>query len=273
VATAIGALGLAAGGSAGALLAEDLTGSTASAGLPLGFLVAGSAAGALLISRRTTRAGRAAGLVRGYALGTAGAAVVIAAVVVDDFALLLAGSAALGAANAAIFLSRYAAADLGGEAGRGRALGTVFFATALGAVASPNLLGPSGDLAAALGLPRLSGLYLVAVAAFIAAGLLLAVLPRPSLPVGAGGSVSRREIRPGLGSARVALLVLAAANIVMVAVMAIAPIHLTEHGHDLDFVGVLISIHVLCMFAPHRSPAGCPAEEDPCPLRHSAQSS
>ena len=40
-ATAIGALGLAAGGSAGALLAEDMTGNTALAGLPLGVLVAG----------------------------------------------------------------------------------------------------------------------------------------------------------------------------------------------------------------------------------------
>jgi MFS family permease len=36
----------------------------------------------------------------------------------------------------------------------------------------------------------------------------------------------------------------------MVAVMAIAPLHLTEHGHGLDFVGVVISVHVLCMFAP-----------------------
>jgi hypothetical protein len=52
-------------------------------------------------------------------------------------ALLLADSAALGTANAAIFLTR-SAANLGGESGRGRALGFVFFATALGAVASPN---------------------------------------------------------------------------------------------------------------------------------------
>ena len=59
VATAIGAVGLAAGGSAGALLAEDMTGSTAWAGVPLGVLVVGSAASALLISRRTSRAGDA----------------------------------------------------------------------------------------------------------------------------------------------------------------------------------------------------------------------
>ncbi len=249
-ATAIGALGLAAGGSAGALLAEDITGNTALAGLPLGALVAGSALSALLISWRTGRAGRTAGLVLGYAIGTAGAALVIAAAVVDDLALLLAGSAALGAANAAIFLSRYAAAELGGETERGRALGVVFFATAVGAVLSPNLLGPSGDLAEAVGLPGLAGLYLVALAAFVGAGFLLAALPSASLPTGEGRAVTRRELRAGLWSARVALVLLAVTNLVMVAVMAIAPIHMMEHGHGLDLVGVIVSIHVLCMFAP-----------------------
>jgi MFS family permease len=249
-ATAIGALGLAAGGSAGALLAEDMTGSTAWAGVPLGVLVVGSAASALVIARQTNRAGRAAGLILGYAVGVAGGALVVAAAVVDNFALLLAGSAALGAANAAIFLTRYAAVDLGGETGRGRALGIVFFATALGAVAGPNLLGPSGDLAEALDLPRLSGLYLVAAGAFLVAGLLLRALPRHSLPAGTEQAVERGEFRAGLRSARMALVVLGATNLVMVAIMAIAPIHLTEHDHSLDFVGVVIGIHVLCMFAP-----------------------
>jgi MFS family permease len=249
-ATPIGALGLAAGGSAGALLAKEMTASSAAAGLPLGALVVGSAAGAILIAGRTSRVDRAAGLRLGYGIGTVGAAIVIVSAIVESFGLLLAGSAALGAANAAIFLTRYAAAELGGEAGRGRALGVVFFATALGAVASPNLLGPSGDLAGALGLPRLTGLYLVAIAAFLAAALMLGALPRRSHTAGAGQRIGRPELRSGLAGARVALIVLAASNLVMVAVMAIAPVHLVEHGHSLDFVGVVISIHVLCMFAP-----------------------
>jgi MFS family permease len=253
VATAIGALGLAAGGSAGAMLAEDMTGTTAWAGAPLGALVLGSAASALAIARQTSRVGRLAGLTLGYAIGTCGAAIVIVAALLDSFGLLVAGSAALGAANAAIFLTRYAAAELGGETARGRALGAVFFATALGAVASPNLLGPSGGLAAALALPRLSGLYLVALAAFVTAGLVLRVLSRRSAPPSVGRRVTPRELRSGVSNARVALLVLAASNLVMVAVMAIAPIHLTEHGHSLEFVGLVISIHVLCMFGP--SPA------------------
>jgi MFS family permease len=250
VATAIGALGLAAGGSAGALLAEDMTGSTAWAGVPLGVLVVGSAASALLIARETSRAGRGPALALGYVVGAGGAALVVAAAVVDDLALLLAGSAALGASNAAIFLTRYAAADLGGDTGRGRALGVVLFATALGAVASPNLLGPTGDLAVAADLPRLTGLYLVAAVAFVTAALLLAVLPRRSLPATGAEQVGREELRAGLQSARLALIVLGATNFVMVAVMAIAPIHLTEHDHGLGLVGVVIGIHVLCMFAP-----------------------
>jgi MFS family permease len=249
VATAIGAMGLAAGGSAGALLAEEMTGSATWAGVPLGVLVLGSAAGALVISRQTSRAGREAGLVLGYGVGGAGGVTVVAAAQADSFALLLAGSAGLGAANAAIFLTRYAAADLGGQSGRGRALGVVLFATAFGAVASPNLLGPSGAAAEALGLTSLSGLYLVAFLAFGAASALLAALPRRALPVSSEG-VSGRELRAGLRGARLALVVLGASNFVMVAVMAIAPVHLAEHGHSLDLVGVVVGMHVLCMFAP-----------------------
>ena len=247
-ATAIAAFGLAAGGTAGALLAEDMTSSTAWAGVPLGVLVVGSAAGALLIARQTTRAGRAKGLMLGYAIGTAGAVIVIAAAVIDDFALLLVGSAGLGAANAAIFLSRYAAADLGGTARQGRALGIVFFAAAVGAVASPNLLGPSGNAAEAVGLPELAGLYLVAIPAFGVAALLLARLPRRT--PGLGRQFTSSDLRAGLRDTRVGLIVLGGVNLVMVAVMAIAPIHLVSHGHDLDFVGVVVSIHVLCMFGP-----------------------
>src|SRR5829696_8187627 len=68
VATAVGSLGLAAGGTAGGLLATEMTGSVAAAGLPLGVLVAGSAAGALVISNRAGRAGRGAGLILGYVI-------------------------------------------------------------------------------------------------------------------------------------------------------------------------------------------------------------
>ncbi len=175
LATAVGSAGLATGGTAGALLGVQITGTEAAAGLPLGLLVVGSAAAALLISRRTGRAGRGRSLALGYVLGTIGTALVVTSAVASNLTTLLVGSTLLGAGNAAILLTRYAAAEVGDEAARGRALGVVFFATTLGAVVSPFLLGPSGDLARMLGLPSLTGLYVVAILCFATSALLLTV--------------------------------------------------------------------------------------------------
>jgi predicted MFS family arabinose efflux permease len=251
LATAVGASGLAAGGTAGALLGVELAGSDAAAGVPLGMLVVGSAAAAPVISYLTPRLGRERSLAVGYIVGAVGAEVVVVAAVVESFAVLLVGSMLLGAANSAIFLTRYAAADSVRPGVRGRALGTVFFATALGAIASPLLLGPGGELAELMGLPRLSGLYLVATAAFAFAGLTL-VAASPSR-VRESTRVTRYELLVGLRAtgARISLLILGASNFVMVAVMAVTPVHMTEHAHHhLQFVGIVISLHVAGMFAP-----------------------
>ncbi|HZC99488.1 MAG TPA: hypothetical protein VFA46_04630 [Actinomycetes bacterium] len=172
-ATAIGSTGLAAGGTAGPLLAADLTGSQAAAGLPLGVLVLGSAVAAILISRGTTRIGRGRALMAGYVAGAVGAGLVVLAAAMGSIVALIVGSCILGSANAAIFLTRYAAAEIGGEAERGRALGTALFATTLGAVASPSLLGPSASLAKAAGMPPLTGLHMVAFVSFAVAALVL----------------------------------------------------------------------------------------------------
>lgn len=252
-ATAVGGMGMAAGGTAGALVAVEVTGRTASAGLPLGALVVGSALGALLIARVTRQTSRVTGLVAGYAIGAAGAAVVVAATMTANFGLVLAGSAVMGVANAALYLTRYAAADAVPEASRGRAVGVVLAGLAVGAVVSFNLMGPSGDLAAWLGLSRLTGLYLVALVAFPVAAATLALLGRGMRrQVNADARTDEVPAPPAayIVSALGALLVLAVTNLVMVAVMAIAPLHLVAHGHGLNVVGVAVSVHVLCMLAP-----------------------
>jgi hypothetical protein len=63
---------------------------------------------------------------------------VVAAATVGSFVALLLGSTMLGAGNVAVFLARYAAAEVGGEATRGRALGTLFFAGAIGSILGPR---------------------------------------------------------------------------------------------------------------------------------------
>lgn len=275
-ATAIGSMGLAAGGTAGALLGAQLTHTSAGAGLPPGLLVVGSAAGALLIARQTARGRRGRGLMLGYLLGAVGAVLVVGAAVMRSLPLLLVGSTVLGTANSAIFMTRYATLDAAAETDRGRALGTVFFSTAVGAIVSPMLMGPSGTLAEAVGLPRLTGLYLVATAAFGVSALFFSGMSPPRVPrLGRGASVlahggdagaaetdgrrpgsARGAAVAGLRGAlhdvrtRLALAALTAGNFVMVGLMAVAPLHLVTHGSGLDLTGTLIALHVAGMFGP-----------------------
>src|SRR5215211_4973005 len=79
VAQLLGACGLAAGGTAGALLAEQLTGSPATAGLPLAVLVLGSGIGAVAVPRVMRGHGRRVGLAAAYLAGAVGAGLVVAA--------------------------------------------------------------------------------------------------------------------------------------------------------------------------------------------------
>jgi MFS family permease len=248
---------------AGALLALDITGSEALASLPLAMLVIGSSAMVVPISALSRRAGRRAGLTVALAAAAIGAVGVVVAGVLASFPLLCAASALFGAGNTAVMLARYAAADLSTPAKRGRAIGRVVFATTFGAVAGPNLLAPAGAAARALGLPELTGLFLLAAAAFALAALVLFALLRPdplriaaaleATPIDDGPPEPshvplRRLLAPSAAITGLATVV--TANFVMVAVMAMAPVHMDEHGHDLELVGLVISLHIAGMFAP-----------------------
>jgi MFS family permease len=260
VAQLLGACGLAAGGTAGALLAEQLTGSPATAGLPLAVLVLGSGIGAVAITRVMRGHGRRAGLSVAYLVGAVGAGLVVAAAGWGSWPLLLAGCGLLGGGNTAVMLARYAAADLASR--RGRAISTVVAAASVGAIAGPNLLGPAGALAGVVGLPAPTGLFLLAIPAFLGAALVLAVFLRPDplqvaraaapstqQPAVAGGM---RELASLLGDRhiRLALVVLAVANLAMVGVMAVAPVHLHDHGAGMGRIGLLISAHIAAMYLP-----------------------
>ncbi len=213
-------------------------------------VVAGSAAGALLISKMTPSLGRRRALAVGYLIGVVGAAMVIVAGSAANVPLALAGSVLLGPANAAVFLSRYAGADLVAVHRRGRALGTILFAAAVGAVIGPNLLGPADRVTRSIGLARFSGLYLVSLVAFgVGAAILIRDRDHPrALPV----DVHSRHVADShsVRRSRAAVAVLAGANIAMVGIMAVVPVHLEAHHHGLTSIGAVISIHVVGMFVP-----------------------
>jgi MFS family permease len=259
VAQLLGAVGLAAGGTAGALLAEHLTGNPAAAGLPLSLLVLGSGVGAVVVARVMADHGRRAGLAAAYLAGAVGAALVVAAAGWGSWPLLLAGSLLLGGGNAAVMLARYAAADLASH--RARAMSTVVTAASVGAVVGPNLLGPASPPAEAVGLPAPAGLFLLAVPAFLAAAMVLVAFLRPDpLQVARAMAPSAEEAATGgrgelavlLGDRhiRLALLVLAIANLAMVGVMAVAPVHLQHHGAAMGAIGLIIGGHIAAMYLP-----------------------
>jgi MFS family permease len=252
------------GAAAGALLALDITGNESLASLPLAMLVLGSSAAVMPISALSRRLGRRAGLTTALATAALGAAGVVLAGVIESFLLLCAASAVFGSGNTAVMLARYAAADLSTPAERGRAIGRVVFATTLGGVAGPNLLAPAGSAATAVGLPELTGLYVFSGLAFALAGLVLFVLLRPD-PLRVAAALERstaheddREqsvavpLRRLLASpaAITGLATIVTANFVMVAIMVMAPVHMHGQGHGLEFVGLVISLHVAGMFAP-----------------------
>jgi MFS family permease len=251
----LGALGLAAGGTAGSLLGAQITGSDAAAGLPLAVLVLGSGVAAVAVTRIMERTGRRTGLAAAHLSGAVGAGVVVAAAELRSWPLLLLGCGLLGGGNAAVMLARYAAADLSSR--RGRSISLVVTAASLGAVAGPNLLGVAASLAETLGLPGPAGLFLLAIPAFAGAALVLLVFLRPDpLQVARTATAAPSPTGGGLlvllGDSRIrfALLVLGVANLGMVGVMAVGPVHLHVHGAGLGLVGVVISAHIAAMFLP-----------------------
>lgn len=257
-ASVLGGFAQSLAGTAGALLARQVSGSESVAGLPQAALVAGAALSALLLSRLTVHRGRNAALSTGAGVAVVGCVVVTAGAVLTSLPLILLGSLLLGAGNTAVMLGRYAAADLGPETSRGALMASVLVATTIGAVAGPNLLAPASGLAASLGLPALAGPYLVAAIGFTAACATLAVGPRPhpmpSTEAGLGGPPSASLARMAatkLGRRGLTGLgVLSLANLVMVAVMTMAPVQLHHIGSGLGTIGLVVSLHIAAMFAP-----------------------
>ncbi|MCK2219407.1 MFS transporter [Actinomadura sp. ATCC 31491] len=172
-------VGLAAGVTVGALLAQDLLGSTGLAGLPSAVGTAGSALAAVAVGRLSQARGRRPGLAAGYLAGAAGSAGVLAAAVAGSPVLLFLALFLYGAGTATTLQARYAGADLAAPAGRARAVSVVLVATTLGGVAGPNLAAPTGGLARALGIPYLAGPFLLAGVAYALAALVLAGWLRP----------------------------------------------------------------------------------------------
>jgi MFS family permease len=262
LAQAVGALGITIGIATASLLARDLSGSESLAGLAQTAQVLGAAVASYYLARLMSRRGRRIGLAAGYLLGGAGGVLAVVAGVVGSMLLLMAGAALLGSATAANSGARYAATDLAPEATRARALSTVVWATTIGAVVGPNLTGPAGAVARALDIPELTGPFAIGAAGMLLAAIVVGVLLRPDPLLVARAAAGKPAVEPtgtswdrARAAARerpvlgYAVAGLAMAHAAMVGVMVMTPLHMEHGGAELDVIGIVISVHVLGMFA------------------------
>ncbi|HEX7352242.1 MFS transporter [Brachybacterium sp.] len=256
----VSGLGVGAAVSMGALLVAAVTGSEAWSGMAATMNTLGAAVFAIPLALLARRRGRRISLTTGALIAALGALAITASAVVGSSFLLLVSMAVMGIGSALTFQARFAATDLATDATRGRDLSLVVWSTTIGAVIGPNLAEPSEALGLALGLPELSGGFVIAAAAQLLGALLYAIALRPDpllLALGPHRVVAAGPGRRAAGgltilrgnrAARSAVLAVGLSHAVMVALMGMTPIHLMGHGADLRIVGITISLHVAGMF-------------------------
>ncbi|MEK3981526.1 MFS transporter [Psychrobacillus sp. FSL K6-2836] len=257
-----GGAGLAAGVTVGALLAQQMLGTDAYAGVPAALFTLGSAGAALIVGKLSQRYGRRTGLSTGFIVGGLGAIGVVIAAMMNSVILLFASLLIYGAGTATNLQARYAGTDLANKKQRATAISTTMVMTTFGAVAGPNLVEVMGKFARLIGVPSLAGPFILSSIAFILAGLVLLIMLRPdpldianriatykqeNEQINKTDSVDKAKNRRGL---MVGAMVMVLTQIVMVAIMTMTPVHMIHHGHGLAEVGIVIGFHIGAMYLP-----------------------
>ena len=253
-------VGVAGTVAAGSLLVASITDSETFAGLAQTSSVLGAAALALPLARLTAKGGRRLALSVGYLSGVLGSVLAIVGGKTQTLALMLLGTFCVGAASAAGYQARFAAIDLATDETRARQLSLVVWGLTIGAVAGPNLMEPAGNLAVIFNLPRLVGPYLISATTLFLATLVIQIFLRPDPYLTAqilnvAKQQGKRATKAALSHTRrnpralFAILSIAIGHVAMVTVMVMTPVHMKHVDVSLTIIGLVISVHVLGMYA------------------------
>ena len=242
----IGGVGLAVGGSVGALLAADLAGVGLS-GVAQSASVVGAALFAVPAAAIVERQGRRPSLAAGYALAAAGALLVVAAAMRHSVAAAVRRPVPLR-----LWLGGGIPGALrGGGPGDRCAPGAAPLARRVGDHARRRRrTGPRRTRrrgAGRYGVPTLAGPFVFSALLFVLAALVLLALLRPD-PAVVARDLAERRPRPGGArrsgvraalpvvlsrpAARLGVSAMAIGHVVMVGVMTMTPVHIRGAGHD-----------------------------------------
>jgi MFS family permease len=271
-------VGIASGVAVGGVLTEQVSGTTGAAGFGQTAVVVGAGIVAVPLARLAARRGRRWSLTLGFSLAALGAVTIIVAVAAQQFWLLLLGMVLFGSGTATNLQSRYAATELVDVRNQARAMSIVLWATTIGSVAGPNLSEPGSMLGSALGMNPLSGPYLFSIAAFVLAALVVVTL-RMGAPAqrgddtadaagaqpgrsGAGrsaagapraphtmGPIAALRVAARNPNALFALVAIVTGQMMMTSVMVMTPVSMNHDGMSLEIIGLVISVHVVGMYA------------------------
>jgi MFS family permease len=253
-------VGVAGTVAAGSLLVASITESETLAGLAQTSSVLGAAALALPLARLTARGGRRLALSAGFVAGVVGSLFAIYGGSQKNIFFMLLGTFLVGAASAAGYQARFAAVDLATNETRAKQLSFVVWGSTVGAVTGPNLMEPAGNLAESIGLPRLTGPYVVSAATLSLAILVIQLFLRPDpflTAMSQSGLVTKpkgatkaalRHIRSN-DRAMFAILSIAIGHVAMVSIMVMTPVHMAHVDVTLTVIGLVISVHILGMYA------------------------
>ncbi|MDQ0418056.1 MFS family permease [Croceifilum oryzae] len=260
-----GGAGLAAGVTVGALIAQQMLGTDAYAGLPAALFTLGSGGAAFLVGRLSQRSGRRVGLATGFIVGGIGAVGVVVATMINSIVLLLISLLIYGAGTATNLQARYAGTDLANKKQRATAISTTMVMTTFGAVAGPNLVDIMGKFAVSMGIPKLAGPFILSAFAFFMAGLVLYMMLRPDpLEIAKKIEAYKQHHENGDSSELelgcipinknrgilIGATVMVLTQMVMVGIMTMTPIHMQHHGHGLGEIGMVIAFHIGSMYFP-----------------------
>ena len=261
-----GGVGMSIGMSVGALLAADLV-SVGVSGLAQSAVVMGAALLAVPATRIVRAHGRRPSLAAAYLVAALGGFITVVAAMTKSIPLLFVGFFLFGGGTTASLQARYAAVDLAPRELYGRHLSFIVWASTLGGVVGPNLSAVAGTSLTGYGVPPLAGPFVFSTVLFALTALILFaglrpdplvvarqsdVATAPATPANAGMRVALDAVLAN-PSARLGVASTAVGHVVMVAVMAMTPVHIRGAGHDaahtLRIVGIVISVHVAGMYA------------------------
>lgn len=215
--------------------------------LPVTFWVLGGAIATMPASFHMKRVGRQRGLSTGTLFGVAGALICAAAVWMQNFWLLCAGTMLYGVFNAYGQYYRFAAADIASPDFRATAISLVLAGGLIGGVIGPSMSRLTVDLLH----PKYVGAYLALIGFVLATTLLLRLIRIPN-PSASEQAAKGRPLAVIAAQPKFIVAVLAASigYGVMNFVMTSTPIAMQICGHAYGATTTVISSHVVAMFAP-----------------------